>query len=154
MLENKTSLYLLSVKYSESEYVENWCSVSFSRYSSRVSYARTAAVMSVVGYILGLGDRHGENILLDSTTGDCVHVDFNCLFNKVAIIISSSLFSFMKLKTEHADSLNITIFFGIQLLMTGLHYDKPNWGELEGYHDGYWICSLFSLLNKCNLSIF
>ena len=39
--------------------------------------------MSIVGYILGLGDRHGENILLDSTNGDCVHVDFNCLFNKV-----------------------------------------------------------------------
>ncbi|KAH9492123.1 hypothetical protein Btru_027012 [Bulinus truncatus] len=51
-------------------------------YNARVSYARTAAVMSIVGYILGLGDRHGENILLDSTTGDCVHVDFNCLFNK------------------------------------------------------------------------
>ncbi|XP_071844608.1 serine/threonine-protein kinase ATR-like isoform X2 [Apostichopus japonicus] len=51
-------------------------------YLSRLSYARTAAVMSMVGYILGLGDRHGENILLDSTRGDCVHVDFNCLFNK------------------------------------------------------------------------
>ncbi|BFY98653.1 hypothetical protein BsWGS_01693 [Bradybaena similaris] len=51
-------------------------------YNARVSYARTAAVMSIVGYILGLGDRHGENILLDSNTGDCVHVDFNCLFNK------------------------------------------------------------------------
>ena len=32
--------------------------------------------------MVGLGDRHGENILLDSTTGECVHVDFNCLFNK------------------------------------------------------------------------
>ncbi|XP_055865310.1 serine/threonine-protein kinase ATR-like isoform X2 [Biomphalaria glabrata] len=51
-------------------------------YNARQSYARTAAVMSIVGYILGLGDRHGENILLDSKTGDCVHVDFNCLFNK------------------------------------------------------------------------
>ncbi|XP_074649776.1 serine/threonine-protein kinase ATR-like [Tubulanus polymorphus] len=51
-------------------------------YMARLSYARTAAVMSMVGYILGLGDRHGENILFDSTTGDCVHVDFNCLFNK------------------------------------------------------------------------
>lgn len=30
-----------------------------------------------------LGDRHGENILFDSTTGDTVHVDFNCLFEKV-----------------------------------------------------------------------
>ena len=33
-------------------------------------------------HILGLGDRHGENILFDSTNGDCVHVDFNCLFNR------------------------------------------------------------------------
>ena len=53
------------------------------RYNARLSYARTTAVMSMVGYILGLGDRHGENILLDSTNGDIVHVDFNCLFNKV-----------------------------------------------------------------------
>ncbi|KAL5004570.1 hypothetical protein ScPMuIL_018026 [Solemya velum] len=51
-------------------------------YNARLAYARTVAVMSMVGYILGLGDRHGENILFDSTTGDCVHVDFNCLFNK------------------------------------------------------------------------
>lgn len=41
--------------------------------------------MSMVGYILGLGDRHGENILFDSFTGECVHVDFNCLFNKVCL---------------------------------------------------------------------
>ncbi|GAB1608793.1 serine/threonine-protein kinase ATR-like [Argonauta hians] len=51
-------------------------------YNARLAYARTSAVMDMVGYILGLGDRHGENILMDSTTGDCVHVDFNCLFNK------------------------------------------------------------------------
>jgi len=30
-----------------------------------------------------LGDRHCENILLDSNTGDTVHVDFNCLFERV-----------------------------------------------------------------------
>ncbi|XP_064619014.1 serine/threonine-protein kinase ATR-like [Lineus longissimus] len=51
-------------------------------YMARLSYARTAAVMSMVGYILGLGDRHGENILMDSTNGDVLHVDFNCLFNR------------------------------------------------------------------------
>ena len=50
---------------------------------ARMSYIRTAAVMSIVGYIMGLGDRHGENILLDASTGEVVHVDFNCLFNKV-----------------------------------------------------------------------
>ncbi|KPJ15649.1 Serine/threonine-protein kinase ATR [Papilio machaon] len=32
--------------------------------------------------VIGLGDRHGENISFDSTNGDTVHVDFNCLFNK------------------------------------------------------------------------
>ena len=54
------------------------------RYSSRLAYAHTSAVISMVGYVLGLGDRHGENILFDSTTGDCIHVDFNCLFNRVS----------------------------------------------------------------------
>jgi serine/threonine-protein kinase ATR len=40
--------------------------------------------MSIAGYILGLGDRHGENLNIDAISGDCVHVDFNCLFNKVS----------------------------------------------------------------------
>lgn len=51
-------------------------------FQARNAYVRTTAVMSIVGYILGLGDRHGENILFDGCTGDIVHVDFNCLFNK------------------------------------------------------------------------
>ena len=62
------------------------------RYSSRLAYAHTTAVMSIVGYILGLGDRHGENILFDSTNGDCVHVDFNCLFNRVWCALNTSHF--------------------------------------------------------------
>ena len=60
-------------------------------YNARLAYCRTIAVMSMVGYILGLGDRHGENILFDSTSGDCVHVDFNCLFNRVSYILASFL---------------------------------------------------------------
>ncbi|TFK72010.1 hypothetical protein BDN72DRAFT_869695 [Pluteus cervinus] len=50
--------------------------------ASRLAYGRTGAVMCMVGFILGLGDRHNENILLDMNTGDVVHVDFNCLFDK------------------------------------------------------------------------
>ncbi|ORY85369.1 hypothetical protein BCR35DRAFT_264576 [Leucosporidium creatinivorum] len=49
---------------------------------ARLAYSRTAAVISMVGFVLGLGDRHCENILLDGTTGDTVHVDFNCLFDR------------------------------------------------------------------------
>lgn len=56
---------------------------------ARLSYGRTAAVMSMIGFILGLGDRHCENILLDLTTGDVVHVDFNCLFERVSAISSN-----------------------------------------------------------------
>ncbi|CAG0890403.1 unnamed protein product [Cyprideis torosa] len=51
-------------------------------YEARLSYARTAAVMSMIGYIVGLGDRHGENILFNSSNGEVLHVDFSCLFNK------------------------------------------------------------------------
>lgn len=31
-----------------------------------------------------LGDRHGENILFEEGTGGVLHVDFNCLFDKVS----------------------------------------------------------------------
>lgn len=51
-------------------------------FRARIAYAHTTAVWSMVGHIVGLGDRHGENILFDSTTGDCLHVDFSCLFDK------------------------------------------------------------------------
>ncbi|KAM7543213.1 hypothetical protein Aperf_G00000011915 [Anoplocephala perfoliata] len=50
-------------------------------YEARETFVRTCAVMSMVGYVLGLGDRHTENILFDCTTGGLVHVDFSCVFN-------------------------------------------------------------------------
>jgi serine/threonine-protein kinase ATR len=50
--------------------------------TARTNYARTLAVMSMIGFVLGLGDRHGENILFDGIAGDTVHVDLNCLFDK------------------------------------------------------------------------
>ena len=51
-------------------------------FMARLAFTRTTAVMSMVGYLLGLGDRHGENILFDASNGDTVHVDLNCLFDK------------------------------------------------------------------------
>ena len=50
--------------------------------SARLAFARSAAAWSMVGHVVGLGDRHGENMLLDATTGDVVHVDFSCLFDR------------------------------------------------------------------------
>ncbi|KHN81046.1 Serine/threonine-protein kinase ATR [Toxocara canis] len=51
-------------------------------YAARLAFTHTSAVMSMVGFVLGLGDRHGENLLIDVTNGDAIHVDFNLLFNK------------------------------------------------------------------------
>jgi serine/threonine-protein kinase ATR len=49
---------------------------------ARSRFTRSVAVWSSVGHIIGLGDRHTENVLLDVTNGECVHVDFDCLFDK------------------------------------------------------------------------
>ena len=51
-------------------------------FSARLRYTRSCAVMSMVGTILGLGDRHGENVNLEEGNGGVFHVDFNCLFDK------------------------------------------------------------------------
>ncbi|KAG0072080.1 Serine/threonine-protein kinase smg1 [Linnemannia elongata] len=47
-----------------------------------VRFARSTAVMSMIGYVIGLGDRHLDNILIDFTTGDLVHIDYNVCFEK------------------------------------------------------------------------
>lgn len=49
-------------------------------FERRVSYVRTLAVMSISGYILGLGDRHPSNLLIDRVTGQVVHIDFGDCF--------------------------------------------------------------------------
>jgi len=46
----------------------------------RTNYTRSLAVMSMVGYILGLGDRHPSNIMLERYTGRIVHIDFGDCF--------------------------------------------------------------------------
>ena len=53
-------------------------------FNARLRFTRSCAVMSLVGHVLGLGDRHGENILVEETAGGAFHVDFNCLFDKGA----------------------------------------------------------------------
>ena len=50
-------------------------------FAARLAFTRTTAVMSMMGYVIGLGDRHLENINMDTTTGQTFHVDMNCLFN-------------------------------------------------------------------------
>ena len=46
----------------------------------RTNYIRSLAVMSMAGYILGLGDRHPSNIMIDRYSGHVVHIDFGDCF--------------------------------------------------------------------------
>lgn len=63
---------------------ELWCaSEGFKAFSLKLKrYSGSVAAMSMVGHILGLGDRHLDNILMDFFTGDIVHIDYNVCFDK------------------------------------------------------------------------
>ena len=46
-------------------------------YEARIRFTLSSAAWSAVGHVIGLGDRHSENILVDTESGECVHVDFD-----------------------------------------------------------------------------
>lgn len=63
---------------------ELWCQAGNAaewRQSIR-RYARCMSVMSMIGYVIGLGDRHLDNVLINLGSGDIVHIDYNVCFEK------------------------------------------------------------------------
>ena len=46
----------------------------------RTTYTATLAMTSICGYVLGLGDRHVRNIMLERKTAKLVHIDFGDCF--------------------------------------------------------------------------
>ncbi|KAF8566193.1 hypothetical protein P879_02805 [Paragonimus westermani] len=46
------------------------------------TFAHSAGLMSGLGYLVGLGDRHLDNLLVDLTTGHLIHIDYNVCFDK------------------------------------------------------------------------
>lgn len=75
-LMQETPTYLLSK--------ELWCNSvnAGSWWHSTKFYSMSLAVMSIIGYIIGLGDRHLDNVLVDLNTGEVVHIDYNVCFEK------------------------------------------------------------------------
>ncbi|XP_071960703.1 serine/threonine-protein kinase SMG1-like [Antedon mediterranea] len=63
---------------------ELWCCSSSASewWAVTQAYSRSTAVMSIIGYIIGLGDRHLDNVLVNFMTGDVVHIDYNVSFEK------------------------------------------------------------------------
>jgi FKBP12-rapamycin complex-associated protein len=72
-LENTRGADLHNVLWQRSRSSEVWL-------SRRTNYTRSLAVMSMVGYILGLGDRHPSNIMLKRSTGKVLHIDYGDAF--------------------------------------------------------------------------
>ncbi|XP_031763657.2 serine-protein kinase ATM isoform X2 [Galleria mellonella] len=55
-------------------------------YERRSLYTKSVAASSMVGYILGLGDRHVNNILIDKNSAEVVHIDFGYAFDQGKIL--------------------------------------------------------------------
>ncbi|XP_051160028.1 serine-protein kinase ATM-like [Leptopilina boulardi] len=51
-------------------------------FERRLTYTRSIATNSIVGYILSIGDRHLQNILIDQTTAEVIHIDFGIAFEQ------------------------------------------------------------------------
>lgn len=45
-------------------------------YERKRAYIHSVATTSMCGYILGIGDRHVSNILVDTSTAEVIHIDF------------------------------------------------------------------------------
>jgi ataxia telangiectasia mutated family protein len=76
-------------------------------FAKRTAYSRSTAAISVLGHVLGLGDRHGHNILLDEKTGEVVHIDLGVAFEMGRVLPVPELVPF-RLTRDIVDGMGIT----------------------------------------------
>lgn len=72
-MDNTPGQDLYRILWLKSRSSESWL-------ERRTAYSRSLATSSAAGYILGLGDRHPSNLLLDRMTGQIIHIDFGDCF--------------------------------------------------------------------------
>lgn len=63
-------------------------------FERKLAYTTSVAVSSMVGYILGIGDRHVQNILIDLKTAEVIHIDFGIAFEQGRILPHPELIPF------------------------------------------------------------
>ncbi|KAI1126695.1 phosphatidylinositol 3 [Nemania abortiva] len=81
-------------------------------FTKRTAYTRTTAAISMLGHVLGLGDRHGHNILLDSKNGEVVHIDLGVAFESGRVLPVPELVPF-RLTRDIVDGMGITKTEGV-----------------------------------------
>lgn len=55
-------------------------------FEKRILYTKSVAVNSMVGHIIGIGDRHSMNILIDKNTSELIHIDFGVTFEQGKVL--------------------------------------------------------------------
>jgi ataxia telangiectasia mutated family protein len=78
----------------------------------RLAYTRSTAAISILGHVLGLGDRHGHNILLDAKSGEVVHIDLGVAFEMGRVLPVPELVPF-RLTRDIVDGMGITKTEGV-----------------------------------------
>ncbi|KAI9795692.1 MAG: Serine/threonine-protein kinase tel1 [Piccolia ochrophora] len=81
-------------------------------FDKRLAYCRSTATISILGHVLGLGDRHGHNILLDERTGEVVHIDFGVAFDQGRVLPLPEVVPF-RLTRDIVDGMGITKTEGV-----------------------------------------
>ncbi|XP_050985185.1 serine-protein kinase ATM [Labeo rohita] len=78
----------------------------------QLAYTRSVATSSIVGYIVGLGDRHIQNILIDKETAELVHIDLGVAFEQGKILPTPETVPF-RLSRDIVDGMGITGVEGV-----------------------------------------
>lgn len=81
-------------------------------FEKRLAYSRSTASISILGWVLGLGDRHGHNILLDELTGEVVHIDLGVAFEQGRVLPVPEVVPF-RLTRDIVDAMGITKTEGV-----------------------------------------
>jgi len=56
-------------------------------HKKKQAYAKSVATSSIVGYIVGLGDRHVQNILIDTQSAEIIHIDLGVAFDQGKMLV-------------------------------------------------------------------
>ena len=73
VIDSTAGLDLNKILWKKSKNSEDWV-------DRRTNYSRSLSVVSMAGYILGLGDRHPSNIMMEQKSGKIFHIDFGDCF--------------------------------------------------------------------------